>query len=289
MSSRVRPGHDVLHLAHHPVARGVDVELGDLRALVAHRERHGAGGRLGLGRPCTRCRWPSRRSCRPSRRFFLVVSAGRQAAPAASAATAPSARSRVDARHAPSGAGFVVRRGRRSRARCGRCGSRKSTRTGTAYATQATTSSTLGCGVTLNMPVSSAEYHASGCEHAADVVREGVQAGQHPGLLEVVDAVLEDAGGHQDQQQPGPEEEPAEVDPQRAPVHHEADRHGGGDAADDRRAAAPPTWWRPARRRRTAAPSRGPRGPPRGTPVTTTAIGPSRIASASFARSSPPI
>jgi hypothetical protein len=41
-----QPGADVLDLAHDPVALGVDVELGDLAAGVAHLERVRTGGKL---------------------------------------------------------------------------------------------------------------------------------------------------------------------------------------------------------------------------------------------------
>jgi hypothetical protein len=43
----LQPGGDVLHLAHHPVALAVDVELGDLVAAVGDDEGAGPGRRLG--------------------------------------------------------------------------------------------------------------------------------------------------------------------------------------------------------------------------------------------------
>ena len=45
--------------------------------------------------------------------------------------------------------------------------------------------------------------------------------------------VLEDAGGHPDQQQPGPGEERREVDPQRAGVQPPAEHHGCREAERD--------------------------------------------------------
>ncbi len=63
-----------------------------------------------------------------------------------------------------------------------------------------------------------------------DVPGQVVEAGQDAGLLEVVDAVRQDAAGDQDQEAAGPGEERAEVDRDRAAVEQVAEHDGGGDA-----------------------------------------------------------
>jgi hypothetical protein len=64
-------------------------------------------------------------------------------------------------------------------------------------------------------------------DRVAHVEGEAVEPGQDPGLLEVVHAVGEDAGGHQDEEPAGPGEELREVEPQRAAVHEVAERDRG--------------------------------------------------------------
>ena len=64
---------------------------------------------------------------------------------------------------------------------------------------QATTSRTVVLGEKLKMPFSSVPYQESGGIGAADVEREVVQARKDARLLQVVDAVGEDAGGDDDQ------------------------------------------------------------------------------------------
>ena len=70
---------------------------------------------------------------------------------------------------------------------------------------------------------------AAGLDRVGDVEREVVQAGQDARLLEVVDAVRQDAAGDQDQERAGPGEELAEVDPDRAAVEQVAEHDGGED------------------------------------------------------------
>ena len=57
MSCARQPRADVLHLAHHPVALGVDVELGHLGAVVGDLERRVARRRLRWSRRRTSRRW----------------------------------------------------------------------------------------------------------------------------------------------------------------------------------------------------------------------------------------
>ena len=75
----------------------------------------------------------------------------------------------------------------------------------------------------LNIPAIAAPYQLFGSSDAGDVEGEVVEAGQDAGLLEVVDAVLEDAGRDEDQQDAADGEEPGQVDPDRARVEAEAD------------------------------------------------------------------
>ena len=103
-----------------------------------------------------------------------------------------------------------------------------------------------------------------------DVEREVVQAGQDAGLLQVVDAVGEHAGRDDDEEQPGPGEERAQVELERAAVDEPAEQHGGDQAergADQRRgvrrACRGRCRWSPARRPTGTGPSPGPRARPR--------------------------
>ena len=57
-----------------------------------------------------------------------------------------------------------------------------------------------------------------------------MQAGQEAGLLEVVDAVRQDAAGDHDQEAAGPGEERAQVDRDRALVDEHAEHHRGEQA-----------------------------------------------------------
>ena len=59
-----------------------------------------------------------------------------------------------------------------------------------------------------------------------------MQAREDGGLLQVVDAVGEDAAGDDDQQHPGPAEERAEVDAHRALVDRDAEGDGRTEADD---------------------------------------------------------
>ena len=67
-------------------------------------------------------------------------------------------------------------------------------------------------------------------DRARDVEGQVVQPGQHPGLLEVVDAVAEDAGRDHDQEAAGPGEELREVDPDRPAVEQVAEHDGRREA-----------------------------------------------------------
>ena len=59
--------------------------------------------------------------------------------------------------------------------------------------------------------------------------------GKDTGLLEVADAVGDDAGGNDDKEVPGGCEEDAEVDAHRALVDEDAQTNGQGEAGDDAR------------------------------------------------------
>ena len=85
-------------------------------------------------------------------------------------------------------------------------------------------------GEKLKTPLSSVPYQLPGSIVPGDVEGEGVQAGQDAGLLQVVDAVGEHAGGDEDQEAAGPGEEPGQVDPDRAAVEQVAEHDGGGEA-----------------------------------------------------------
>ena len=104
-----------------------------------------------------------------------------------------------------------------------------------------------------------------GVDGARDVEGEVVQAGQHAGLLQVVDAVGEDAARDDDQRHAGPLEERAEVDLQGPAVDEPAEQPRRRRSRPASRAAArccPSP--RPRRWRRRRSRSRAPRGRPRG-------------------------
>ena len=87
-------------------------------------------------------------------------------------------------------------------------------------------------GVKFSVPLSTVAYQRARVDGAGDVEGEVVQAGQHAGLLQVVDAVGEDAARDEDQRDAGPPEEGAEVDPQGPAVDQPAEEHGAGEADD---------------------------------------------------------
>ena len=66
-------------------------------------------------------------------------------------------------------------------------------------------------------------------DRRAHVEREGVEAGQERRLLEVVDAVREDAGRDEHEQRAGHREEPRQVDPNRTAVDQEPEQHRDRD------------------------------------------------------------
>ena len=119
------------------------------------------------------------------------------------------------------------------------------------------------------MPLSSVPYQLLGGIGGGDVEGQVVQAGQDAGLLQVVDAVGEHAGGDDDQEGAGPGEERGQVDPQRAAVDQVAEDDRGERARARRRAAAPGRCRADARGSRPGSPptgtarSPGPRGRPR--------------------------
>src|SRR6185312_13851776 len=63
-------------------------------------------------------------------------------------------------------------------------------------------------------------------DRARDVEGQVVEARQHAGLLEVVDAVAEDTGRDHDQEATGPGEELREVDPDGPPVEQVPEHDG---------------------------------------------------------------
>ena len=85
-------------------------------------------------------------------------------------------------------------------------------------------------GLKLKIPLSRVAYQVPGSIVLGDVEGQVVQAGQDARLLQVVDAVRQDAAGDQDQERAGPGEELAEVDPDRAAVEQVAEHDGGEDA-----------------------------------------------------------
>ena len=62
------------------------------------------------------------------------------------------------------------------------------------------------------MPLSSVPYQELGATTSRDVEQVVVEAGEDAGLLQVVDAVGQHAGGDQDQEGAGPGEEHGEVE-----------------------------------------------------------------------------
>ena len=92
-------------------------------------------------------------------------------------------------------------------------------------------------GEKLKTPLSSGAVPAARRDGRGDVEREVVQAGQDAGLLQVVDAVRQHAGGDDDEEQAGPGEEHAQVEPQRAAVDQPAEQHRGRRGRGPRRSA----------------------------------------------------
>ena len=114
---------------------------------------------------------------------------------------------------------------------------RKRTSTGTTYATQTTASQPGRLRGEVEDALEQGAEPAARADDAGDVEGVGAQAGQHARLLEIVEAVGQHPGGHDDQQRAGPGEEAGQVDADRAAVEQPAEQHGDGDAeqsGDDR-------------------------------------------------------
>ena len=75
------------------------------------------------------------------------------------------------------------------------------------YSTQTTACSQVVCGEKFRVPLRIVPRNELARDRAADVEGEVVQARQDAGLLQVVHAVAEHAGGHHDQDGAGPGEE----------------------------------------------------------------------------------
>ena len=199
-------GGDVLDLAHDPVAGGVDVELGDLAAVVGHRERAvpgrqllaatshvgvGGGDRdrrraaaaepLGRGVGAAAGGQGQERADEAMRRPARVLEAGHGA---------PERARRRCCRRAVTAAPSRAA-GRGEEERRARAPGRRPRRPSPARSAAA---------VMLNMPESSAPYQVGGRARRRCRRRSVARPGQDAGLLEVVHAVLEDAGGDEDQQ-----------------------------------------------------------------------------------------
>ena len=80
-------------------------------------------------------------------------------------------------------------------------------------------------GVKLKMPLRSVAYQVLGSTVALTSKARVVRPGEELRLLQVVDAVGEDAGGDEDQQDPGVAEELPEVDLHRAAIDEPAEQH----------------------------------------------------------------
>ena len=204
---------DVLDLAEDAQAvLGEQVELGDLRAVVLDVE--GQRGRRRLGRGDVARVVGSRRSrasvapspvspsAAPS---VFSVQAARQQAPDAPRGAArrgygflreAGARGGVDGVRGAAAAG---RRRRNSAIRGRRRGPRRRPRDGRGREK-------------LKTPLSRVAYQLSGSIVVRDVEGQVVEAGQDAGLLQVVHAVGQHAGGDEDQEAAGPGEERRQVD-----------------------------------------------------------------------------
>ena len=164
ISWRVRPGADVLDLAHDPVAGAVEVELGDLGAGVVDRERDLAGGRLGRADLAGVVGGARRRSGhrRPGPLRRLVAGGGAVLVqPASAAAAARTAvvipardlRDMVLLRSAGTGAGVVAARALRQQ---------EQGEHDRDVGDPDDASSTVVCGEKLKMPLSRVPYQESG-------------------------------------------------------------------------------------------------------------------------------
>ena len=100
------------------------------------------------------------------------------------------------------------------------------------YSTQATACRTVVAGVKLKMPLSRVAYQDCRRDRGADVERQGVQARKERCLLQVVQAVGQDAGGDEDEQDPGVAEELRQVDAHRALVDRDPEGDRGAEPDD---------------------------------------------------------
>ena len=132
--------------------------------------------------------------------------------------------------------------------------------------TQTVASSPVVAGEKLKMPLSSVAYQVPGSIAPETSKARLLQAGQDAGLLEVVDAVGQHAGGDEIRNAPVQVKNLAQVDRERAAVEQVAEHHRGGEAergAEQRLpVGAAPTrrGCRPGWRPRGTARSPGPRG-----------------------------
>ena len=91
---------------------------------------------------------------------------------------------------------------------------------------------TVGVGVTLKTPWMISPYQADQLNHEADVERLAAKAGQPADRLQGADAVGQDAGGDDDEEDSGVCEELAQVDADGAGVHAVGDRRGDSHPDD---------------------------------------------------------
>ena len=274
-------GADVLDLADDPQAvLAEQVELGDLGAGVGDREPQRAGRRPRSRTRRTRRRWTSTVSA-PAESPEAPASPGALAAQAASSGRTSAAGRR---RSAGSGGAWVssergrwrgqaaVARTAGATAGAGGAGVARSrtwseeedTSSARRRATQAMASSQVVAGEKLKMPLSRVPYQLSAGSACETSKARLFRPGQDAGLLQVVDAVGEHAGGDDDQERAGPGEELGQVDRDRAAVDQVAEHDRGGEperGAEQRRdgAAASPrvlAWVAAQRNSAVSRPSR---------------------------------
>ena len=241
---------DVLDLRHDPLAvGGEEVELGDLGAVVAHLEGHRARGGLdgrevaglGGGGDLHGARVAGRRGV-----TARVLGAGHEGGHGQGEAGQGEAAhqgvlvvEQVSAGPVPGRRSSVRPTGRSVQASAGSC-------PGRAWSGGAPSARTAPGGNGVQQPGRGLQHghhrgeveHAldhdgvpgAGLDHARDVEGQHVEAGQDAGLLQVVHAVGEHAGGDEDQERAGDGEEAREVQGDRAAVEQPAEDDRGEEA-----------------------------------------------------------
>ena len=161
---------------------------------------------------------------------------------------------------------------------------------GTTYASQAIASSLVVAGEKLKMPLSSVPCQEPGGMTFDTSKARLYRPGRKRGLLQVVHPVRQHAGRDDDQEGPGPGEEPGQVDLERAAVDQVAEQNGDGQperGADQRDGVLPvaraAAWVAAQRNSAVSRPSR----PTASMATITSDHGLASAASSTWARSSP--